>query len=151
MNETSRTETHTTLGFAPDANGSYPSAGASLAPKGEERAPLRSSRNGHSHGRAECVRAVSKGTPDTGPADERILLDVPVVAAALSRRLYAAGLPVTPERAVTFAEALTLIGPATRSQLYCTARTVFVSSPMHLPNFDLVFCAVFESGRPAGD
>jgi len=72
-----------------------------------------------------------------------------VLAAALSRRLYAAGLPVTPERAVTFADALTLVGPVTRSQLYCTARTVFVSSPMQLANFDRVFSAVFEAGRAA--
>jgi len=79
-----------------------------------------------------------------GVRDDEGLLDWPVVAAALSRRLYAAGVPVTPERAATFADALTLIRPASRSRLYCTARTVFVSSPAHLPAFDRVFASVFE-------
>ena len=77
--------------------------------------------------------------------DHNVHLDVPVMAAALGRRLYTAGLPVTPDRAVTFAEALMLLRPLTRSQLYCTARTVFVSSPAHLPDFDREFSAVFDA------
>lgn len=81
---------------------------------------------------------------DDGVSDESILLDLPVVAVALGRRLYVAGLPVTAERAATFAEALTLIGPVSRSRLYCAARTVFVSDPVHLPAFDRVFASVFD-------
>jgi uncharacterized protein with von Willebrand factor type A (vWA) domain len=82
---------------------------------------------------------------------QTIQLDVPAVAAALSQRLYSAGVPVTPERAVTFAQALTLVSPVSRSYLYCTARAVFVSSAAHLPVFDRVFASVFGSQLNAGD
>jgi uncharacterized protein with von Willebrand factor type A (vWA) domain len=74
---------------------------------------------------------------------DTIQLDVPAVAAALSQRLYAAGVPVTPERSVTFAQALTLVSPVSRSYLYCTARSIFVSSPAQLAAFDRVFATVF--------
>jgi uncharacterized protein with von Willebrand factor type A (vWA) domain len=74
-----------------------------------------------------------------------IELDVPAVAAAMSQRLHAAGVPVTPERAVTFAQALTLVSPVSRSYLYCTARAVFVSSRAQLPAFDQAFASVFGS------
>lgn len=80
-----------------------------------------------------------------------ISLDLPAVAAALSQQLYAAGVPVTPERAVNFAQALTLVSPVSRSYLYCTARAVFVSSPAHLPVFDRVFAAVIGSLLNADD
>jgi uncharacterized protein with von Willebrand factor type A (vWA) domain len=76
---------------------------------------------------------------------ETIDLDVAAVAAALSQRLHAAGVPVTPERTVNLARALTLIGPASRRQLYWTARAVFVSSPAHVPAFDSVFASIFSS------
>jgi uncharacterized protein with von Willebrand factor type A (vWA) domain len=84
-------------------------------------------------------------------AVKTIQLDVPTVAAALSQRLYAAGVPVTPERSVNFAQALTLVSPVSRSYLYCTARSVFVSSPAHLPAFDRVFASVFDSRLNADD
>lgn len=71
--------------------------------------------------------------------------DLPAVATALRRGLYAARLPVTPELADRFAQALTLVQPTSRSRLYHTARTVFVSAPAHLPVFDRVFAAVLES------
>lgn len=77
-------------------------------------------------------------------------LDVPAVAAALSQRLYAAGVPVTPERAVNLAQALNLVGPVSRRCLYYTARAVFVSAPAQLPAFDRVFASVFGS-CPDGD
>lgn len=77
-------------------------------------------------------------------------LDVPAVAAALSQRLYAAGVPVTPERAVNLAQALNLVRPVSRRCLYFTARAVFVSAPAHLPAFDRVFASVFGS-CPDGD
>ena len=70
-------------------------------------------------------------------------LDMPALAVAMSRRLYAAGLPISPERAVSFADALNLMGPVSRDRLYCTARTVFVSDPAHVPAFDQVFASVF--------
>lgn len=72
-------------------------------------------------------------------------LDLPAVSTALGQRLRAAGVPVTPERSARFARALALAPPLTRSELYWTARTVFVSSQAELPAFDRVFAAVFDS------
>jgi uncharacterized protein len=72
-------------------------------------------------------------------------IDLPGLATALGRRLRAAGVPVTPERSARFAHALALAPPPTRSQLYWTARTVFVSSQAELPAFDRVFAAVFDA------
>jgi uncharacterized protein with von Willebrand factor type A (vWA) domain len=71
-------------------------------------------------------------------------LDAPALAAALGRRLRAAGLPVTPERSARFARALALARPATRGRLYWTARTVFVSTREEIDAFDRVFGAVFD-------
>jgi uncharacterized protein with von Willebrand factor type A (vWA) domain len=71
-------------------------------------------------------------------------IDLPALATALGQRLRAAGLPTTPERASRFAEAVALVGPVRRSELYWTARSVFVSSQTQLPTFDRVFAAVFD-------
>jgi uncharacterized protein with von Willebrand factor type A (vWA) domain len=71
-------------------------------------------------------------------------IDLPALATALGQRLRAAGLPTTPERASRFAQALALVGPIRRSELYWTARSVFVSSQTQLPTFDRVFAAVFD-------
>jgi uncharacterized protein len=70
--------------------------------------------------------------------------DLTALAAALGRRLRDAGLPVTHERSARFARATTLVAPRTRSELYWTARAVFVSSEAQLPTFDRVFAAVFD-------
>jgi uncharacterized protein len=71
-------------------------------------------------------------------------IDLPAVATALGQRLRAAGLPTTPERASRFARALALVAPVRRSELYWTARSVFVSAQAQLPTFDRVFAAVFD-------
>ncbi len=82
-------------------------------------------------------------------------LDLPALATALGRRLRGAGVPVTAARSAHFARALTLVAPATRTELYWTARAVFVSSPAQVPVFDRVFAAVFdprmEPGEDRGD
>ena len=70
--------------------------------------------------------------------------DLAALAAALGRRLRDAGLPVTHERSARFARATALVAPRTRSELYWTARAVFVSSEAQLPTFDRVFAAVFD-------
>lgn len=75
---------------------------------------------------------------------ETVHLDLPGVAVALSRRLGAAGIPVTPGHAVTFAEALALVGPVSRRQLYCAARAVFISSRADVPAFDSVFASIID-------
>jgi uncharacterized protein with von Willebrand factor type A (vWA) domain len=74
---------------------------------------------------------------------ETIELDLPPLAAALSRRLLAAGVPVTPARAADFARALSLVRPVSRRRLYWTARAVLVSDPAHVKPFDAVFFSIF--------
>ena len=80
---------------------------------------------------------------------ETIQLDLPPLAAALSRRLHDAGVPMTPERPADLAHALTLVRPVTRRRLYFTARSVFVSDQAHVRAFDAVFDSVF--GDRAGE
>jgi uncharacterized protein len=80
---------------------------------------------------------------------ETIELDLPPLAAALSRRLHEAGVPMTPERAAAFAHALGLVRPVSRRRLYWTARAVFVSHQAHVKAFDAVFFSVF--GDTASD
>ena len=70
--------------------------------------------------------------------------DLATLAAALGRRLRDVGLPVTHERSARFARATALVAPRTRTELYWTARTVFVSSEAQLSDFDRVFAAVFD-------
>jgi len=79
----------------------------------------------------------------TGVADVR--LDLPALTAAFGRRLHAAGVPVTPDRAARFAEALSLTRPVARRRLYWTARTVLVSDAAQIKAFDTVFHEVFGS------
>jgi uncharacterized protein len=70
-------------------------------------------------------------------------LDLPALAAAFTRRLHEAGVPVTADRAARFAQALTLVEPVARRRLYWTARAVLVTDPGQLKAFDAVFAAVF--------
>jgi uncharacterized protein with von Willebrand factor type A (vWA) domain len=81
---------------------------------------------------------------------EAIDLDLPTLAAALSRRLRDGGVPTTPGRSADFARALTLVRPITRRRLYWTTRAVFVSDPAQIEIFDNVFFSVF-GGRAQGD
>ncbi|HEX6714652.1 MAG TPA: VWA domain-containing protein [Thermoleophilaceae bacterium] len=76
---------------------------------------------------------------------ETVELDLPALAARFGRRLSQAGVPVTPERAARFAEALTLVRPVARRRLYWTARTTLVSDSAHVRAFDAVFREVFGS------
>jgi uncharacterized protein with von Willebrand factor type A (vWA) domain len=94
---------------------------------------------------AQATREISDVVGDLTFGAETIELDVPAVAAALSRRLYAAGVQVTPQRAVSLVQALTLVGPTTRRSLYYSARAVLVCAPAQLPAFDHVFASVFGS------
>jgi uncharacterized protein with von Willebrand factor type A (vWA) domain len=84
---------------------------------------------------------------------ETIELDLPPLAGALSRRLRAAGLPVTPERSAAFARALTVVRPLTRRRLYWTARGIFVSDRAQVAAFDAIFLAIFgdRADQPAAD
>jgi uncharacterized protein with von Willebrand factor type A (vWA) domain len=77
---------------------------------------------------------------------ETIELPLAELTAGFSRRLHDAGVPVTPDRPVAFAQALDLVRPVSRRRLYWTARGVFVSDPAHVAAFDAVFRTVFGSG-----
>jgi uncharacterized protein len=79
---------------------------------------------------------------------ETIHLDLPPLAAALSRRLHDAGVPMTPERPADFARALGLVRPVSRRRLYWTARSVFVSDQAYVAAFDRVFFSVFGGTVP---
>jgi uncharacterized protein len=96
---------------------------------------------------------VSKArTPIPAFAVEMIELDLPPLAAALSRRLHEAGLPTTPERSADFARALALVEPVARRRLYWTARGMFVTDRSQVKAFDAVFNEVFAAvPAPAAD
>jgi uncharacterized protein len=78
---------------------------------------------------------------------ETIALDLPALAGAFSHRLHLAGLPVTTDRAASFAAALSLVKPIARRRLYWTARAVFVTDPAQAGSFDAVFRSVFGGRR----
>ena len=85
-----------------------------------------------------------------------IALDLPPLVAGFGRRLHEAGLPVTPERAARFAEALTLTKPVARTRLYWVARSTLLSDVSQRPAFDRVFAEVFgtraaEQEAPEGE
>ena len=82
---------------------------------------------------------------------ETIVLDLPPLVTALSRRLHDRGVPITPGRAADFARALTLVRPVARRRLYWTARSVFVSDPAQVEAFDEVFFSLFGSRKEAHD
>jgi len=72
-------------------------------------------------------------------------IDLPALAARFGRRLHDAGVPVTPERAARFADALEVVRPESRRRLYWTARAALVTDTAQLRTFDAVFAAVFGS------
>ena len=74
-------------------------------------------------------------------------LDLPALAGAFARRLHDAGVPVTPERAARFAEALVLVRPIARRRLYWTARATLVTDATQVRAFDAVFAGVFGAGE----
>ena len=82
---------------------------------------------------------------------ETIQLDLPPLVGAFSRRLNAAGVPVTPARAADLARALMLVRPISRRRLYWTARAVVVTDELQVPAFDAVFAEVFGGQRAPGE
>jgi uncharacterized protein with von Willebrand factor type A (vWA) domain len=78
---------------------------------------------------------------------ETVLLDLPPLVGAFSRRLHDAGLPVTTDRAAQLARALTLTEPVARRRLYFIARAVILTDPSQRAVFDRVFAEVFGTGR----
>jgi uncharacterized protein with von Willebrand factor type A (vWA) domain len=66
------------------------------------------------------------------------------LAVGLAATLHRAGMAITPMQAARFADALPLVMPCRRDQLYWTARIALVSEHAQLPLFDAVFGAVFD-------
>jgi uncharacterized protein with von Willebrand factor type A (vWA) domain len=77
-----------------------------------------------------------------------VVLDLPAVAGAFSRRLRDVGLPVTPARSAELGRALDLVRPVSRRRLYWTARSVLVTDPAQVKAFDSVFFSVFGGAEP---
>jgi uncharacterized protein with von Willebrand factor type A (vWA) domain len=85
---------------------------------------------------------------DTGRAFE---VDTAVLAVAFAAALRRAGIPSTPDRSVWLVDAVHLVPPRTRSELYWTCRAVFVTSTQQLPRFDAVFEAIFGGAEDLTD
>ncbi|MGB7449488.1 MAG: VWA domain-containing protein [Ornithinimicrobium sp.] len=60
-----------------------------------------------------------------------------------TRALRSAGLPVTPDRTMTFLRAAALVGVSDRDRLYWAGRTTLTASPSDLDPFDQVFAQWF--------
>lgn len=102
---------------------------------------------------ADDTRRAAPAGPATSsspavPAGLAGLAELAVEPAALAVRfadmLHRAGVPVTPERAGRFAQALRLLPPDTRDRLYWAAKITLVSGRAQLATFDRVFAAVFD-------
>ena len=76
---------------------------------------------------------------------QTVELDLPALSAAFAARLREAGLPVGPDRAARFADAVAIARPIARTRLYWVARAVLVSDRTQVAAFDRVFFAVFGS------
>jgi uncharacterized protein len=83
---------------------------------------------------------------------ETIALDLPLLAVEFGGRLQEAGVPVSVDRAAAFAQAMKLVRPISRSRLYWTARSVFVTEHSQVTAFNRVFAEIFgRSGLDAPD
>lgn len=78
-------------------------------------------------------------------------VDPAMLAVGFAAALRRAGVPNTPDRSAWLAEALRLVPPLTRSDLYWTCRTVLITSQRQLELFDAVFDAVFGGSADAAD
>ena len=79
------------------------------------------------------------------PGSAPVLFDGALFAARLSQALRDAGVPVTPDRASLFLNALRLLPPVRRSDLYWVARHAFVGAREHIEGFDRVFAILFST------
>jgi uncharacterized protein len=85
---------------------------------------------------------------DTGRA---FTIDTAVFAVALAAALRRAGIPSTPDRSGWLVDALQLVPPLSRSELYWACRAVFITSRQQLAGFDAVFEAIFDSAADFAD
>jgi uncharacterized protein len=85
---------------------------------------------------------------------ETIELELAPLAVQFGGRLQDAGVPVGVERAARFAQALKLVRPISRSRLYWTARSAFVTERSQVAAFNRVFAEIFGReglGAPGAD
>lgn len=78
-------------------------------------------------------------------------VDTAVLAVALAAAWRRAGIPSTPDRSVWLVDAVHLVPPSTRSELYWTCRAVFVTSQQQVPRFDAVFEMIFGGAEDPVD
>ena len=77
--------------------------------------------------------------------------DLAAAAVVLGRSLRAAGLPVTPDRTMTFTAAADLLDRHDRNALYWAARLAFVSTRDQIAVFDAVFAALVDGYADPAD
>lgn len=70
--------------------------------------------------------------------------EVAALVVGFATALRRAGISNSPDRMGWLAQALRIIPPSGRNQLYWTCRAVFVSSKEQLPIFDSVFASIFD-------
>jgi uncharacterized protein with von Willebrand factor type A (vWA) domain len=77
--------------------------------------------------------------------------DSAAMVVALSRALRDAGMAVTPDRSVVAAEALRVLRPQTRNEVYWATRTSLVGSREHIAVFNRVFAALIDGADDPAD
>ena len=78
-------------------------------------------------------------------------VDLAALATAVGQRLHNADMPVTPHQSEQFARALQIARPGSRSELYHTARAIFVTSFEQIEPFDRVFGEIFGAAAAPGE
>jgi uncharacterized protein with von Willebrand factor type A (vWA) domain len=80
-----------------------------------------------------------------------ISTDAPAMVVALSRALRDAGMAVTPDRSVVAADALRVLRPRTRNEVYWATRTSLVASHEQIAVFNRVFAALLDGVEDPAD
>jgi uncharacterized protein with von Willebrand factor type A (vWA) domain len=80
---------------------------------------------------------------DSMPADA----DVPAAVVGLARTLRSAGVDATSDRLAAAVDALTMLDPTRRDDVYWAGRLAFCGSPDDIARYDRVFAAVFDGAR----
>jgi uncharacterized protein with von Willebrand factor type A (vWA) domain len=78
-------------------------------------------------------------------------VDLAALATAMGQRLHNADMQVTPHQSEQFARALQLALPGSRTELYHTARAIFVTSFEQIETFDGVFEELFGAVAAASE
>lgn len=79
------------------------------------------------------------------------VVEAAAFATGLATALRRAGVPVPPDRVASFAAALRLSPPASRSPLYWSARVTLPAEQTQLATFDAVFSALFDGQLDPAD